>query len=202
MQYHQNKPLHHEGRDQPANHPGFGGATILMGSGLYFDYATPEVSPITIEDIAWGLASTGRFAGQCWSPILKRRVFYSVAEHCVRMSMVVPRAFALDALMHELGEAPCGDLTSPLKRLCPDFKTIEKRCARAIETRFGVTMTDPALIKHYDLRMLATERRDLMRWGGEAWEILDGVEPLDMIILPAGPEAAAEAFLARYKEIA
>lgn len=200
MRQHEARPANNQ--DPHGPHAGYGGAAILMGSGLYFDYAAPERTPVTIEDIAWGLACTGRFAGQCWSPALGRRVFYSVAEHCVRMSGVVPHAFAFDALMHELGEAPCGDATSPLKRICPDFKSVEKHCARALEAQFGVTMTNPALIKHYDLRMLATERRDLMRWSGEPWEILKGVEPLDIRILPMGPDAAAEAFLARFTELA
>jgi uncharacterized protein len=63
---------------------------ILLGSGTYFYYLEPHSADVTIEDIAYGLAFAGRFAGQCVSRATGKRVFYSVAEHCVRMSLVVP----------------------------------------------------------------------------------------------------------------
>lgn len=176
------------------------GPTILLGSGTYFDFQDPENSEITIEDIAYGLAFEGRCAGQCYSRIFKRRVFYSVAEHCVRMSTVVAPELALQALMHEVGEAVCGDMTAPLKSLVPSFKAIEKRCETAILKRFGVTITDPVAIKQADVRMLATERRDLLLWRGEKWSLND-IEPYPMEITPWFPENAAEAFLSRYHEL-
>lgn len=173
------------------------GPTILLGSGTYFDFEDPENSEITIEDIAYGLAFEGRCAGQCYSRIFKRRVFYSVAEHCVRMSAAVAPELALQALMHEVGEAVCGDMTAPLKSLVPGFKAIEKRCEAAILKRFGITITDPVALKHADVRMLATERRDLLLWRGEKWSLTD-IEPYDFEITPWYPENAAEAFLSRY----
>ncbi|WP_430242000.1 hypothetical protein [Neorhizobium sp. DAR64861/K0K2] len=176
------------------------GPTILLGSGTYFDFEDPENSEITIEDIAYGLAFEGRCAGQCYSRIFKRRVFYSVAEHCVRMSTVVEPELALQALMHEVGEAVCGDMTAPLKSLVPSFKAIEKRCEAAILKRFGVIITDPVAIKQADVRMLATERRDLLLWRGEKWSLND-IEPYPMEITPWFPENAAEAFLSRYHEL-
>lgn len=178
------------------------GPTILLGSGTYFDFEDPETSEITIEDVAYGLGYTCRFAGQCWSRILGRRVFYSVAEHCVRMSRAAPPELQFQALMHELGEPVCGDMTGPLKSICPDYKAVEKRCEAAIAAKFGVVMNDPDAIKHLDLRMLATERRDLMRWSGEDWAWTKGAEPFDFEIIPWSPEAAARAFLTRYKELA
>ena len=177
------------------------GARILLGSGSYFYYEHPELAEITIEDIAYGLAYTGRFAGQCVSRQNNRRVFYSVAEHCVRMSRIVPPLLALHALMHEAGESTCGDLPGPLKELCPEFKKIEKRCESAILDRFGVTVLDRDQIKHFDRVMLATERRDLMPWDGEPWPELDRVEPLPDPIVPWSAETAAETFLSLYDEI-
>lgn len=176
------------------------GPTILLGSGTYFDFEDPDSSEITIEDIAFGLAFEGRCAGQCYSRLLKRRVFYSVAEHCVRMSYAVEPHLALQALMHEVGEAVCGDMTAPLKSLNPSFKAIEKRCEAAILKRFGITITDPVALKHADVRMLATERRDLLLWRGERWSLSD-IEPYDFLIHPWSPEHAAEAFLLRYSEL-
>lgn len=174
------------------------GPTILLGSGTYFDFCNPEGSSITIEDIAYGLAYEGRCAGQCYSRILKRRVFYSVAEHCVRMSFAVPGELALEALLHEVGEAVCGDMTAPLKSLNPSYKAIEKRCEAAILAKFGVTMTNPLEIKRADVRMLATERRDLLPWKGEQWSNDDQMKPYDFEIVPWDPDFAAQSFLRRY----
>lgn len=171
------------------------GPTILLGSGTYFDFEAPETSAVTIEDVAYGLAFSCRFAGQTMSRILGRRIFYSVAEHCVRMAHQAPPALRLQALLHELGEAVCGDMTGPLKSLCPDYRSVEKRCEAAIAARFGVEFTDRDAIKELDLRMLATERRDLMFWNGEEWDWTAGAQPFDFEIIPWAPDEAASRFL-------
>jgi len=185
------------------------GPTIMLGSGSYFDFETPETSHLTIEDVAYGLASASRFAGQCVSSLTGKRVRYSVAEHCVRMSWEVEKdpeaqlGDALDALMHELGEPTCGDMTGPLKSLCPDFKAIEKRCEAAAQAQFGIRMRDPLLIKRHDLRMLATEKRDLMpAAAGHSWSWVAGHEPYDWEILsPWEFEMAALRFIHRYRAL-
>ena len=178
------------------------GPTILLGSGAYFDFTDPEGSAarVTIEDVAWGLAGCARFAGQTIGHGGRRH--YSVAEHCFRMAVAVPPALALAALLHDCGEAVCGDMTAPLKALCADFAEIEQRCGAALQSRFGAPAADPALLKHWDLRMLATERRDLMNWQGEAWACLDGIEPLAGRIVPVGGERAAARFLHCYRTLA
>jgi hypothetical protein len=180
------------------------GPTILLGSGNYYDYENPEESVLTIEDIAYGLGFTCRFRGQTVERSTGRRVFYSVADHCEIMSRIVPPELAFDALMHEIGETVVGDTPGPLKGICPDIRSIEKRCEAAGLRLFGATMSDKAEIKRFDLIMLATERRDLTPWRGEPWEWLDigGIEPIDLRIRPRSPEDSAEAFLVRYHELA
>ncbi len=178
------------------------GPTILLGSGTYFDFESPETSELTIEDVAYGLAFACRFAGQCVSRLTGKRVYYSVAEHCVRMSYAAEPRLAIQALMHELGESTCGDMTGPLKSICPDYKSVEKRCEAAALQSFGIEKTDPDEIKLLDLRMLATERRDLMRWNGEEWDWTKGAQPFEFDIIPwSPPELAAERFLDRYWEL-
>src|SRR3546814_42456 len=118
------------------------------------------------------------------------------------MSYACEPRYALQALMHELGESTCGDMTGPLKSICPDYKRVEKNCEAAALTRFGVVIDDPDAIKLLDLRMLATERRDLMRWNGEEWDWTKGAQPFDFEIVPGTtPEVAAEVFLAKYQEL-
>jgi hypothetical protein len=192
------------------------GPTILMGDGSYFDYLDPASSRLTIEDYAYALAYTCRFRGQTRSRLQGgRRVFYSVAEHCERLARHLiedghGRLHAYAGLMHESGEVVWGDMPGPAKPLVPGFKDLERGAERAIGARFGVQMTDPVLIKRYDLCMLATEKRDLMpqsgaaRWGNaEDCGDLTPFEPFPAEIIPYGhPDEAAERFLALYHELA
>lgn len=183
------------------------GPTILLGSGTYFDYLDPENSEITIEDYAAGLAFECRFSGQCVDQRTKKRVYYSVAQHAVIGSYLVPPEYAYDFLMHESGEPVCGDMVSPLKTLLPEYRGIEKRCEAAIMTKFGVTMSNPEVVKEFDLRMWATEREQLMEWDGQPWggdgfgDPNGGILPLRITIIPVGPEAAYDMFLARFNEL-
>lgn len=178
------------------------GPTIILGSGTYFDFCDPDSSEITIEDIAYGLGYEGRFSGQCYSNILKKRKFFATAQHCVLGSYAVEEELRLQALWHEAGEAVCGDMSAPLKSLCPDYKVVEKRCESSILRRFKVVMTHPVEIKVMDVRLLMTERRDLTNWGGESWSA-DGKElaPYDFRVIPWTPDQAAKAFLERHKEL-
>src|SRR2546423_12384970 len=95
---------------------------IMLHSGRLFDLANPEVSEITVEDIAHGLAHTCRYAGQCDG-------FYSVAEHSVLVSQTVTHS-KLAALFHDAAEAFIGDMSAPLKQLLPAYREIELKIQR------------------------------------------------------------------------
>lgn len=185
------------------------GPAILMGDGSYFDFEDPWSSTMTIEDYAWALAGTNRFRGQTrYRAGGGHRCFYNVAQHCVLLAYYMKEdgcdpvdVFA--GLMHEAGEVPWGDPPGPAKGLVPDLKAREKRDDEAIRGLFGVQMRDPDLIKRYDLRMLATEKRDLMPQGhGERWEHVKGYEPFPRVIHPWRGEDAADSFLRAYAELA
>ncbi|TKI02302.1 HD family hydrolase, partial [Martelella alba] len=127
---------------------------ITTFSGRHFDYADPDINSICITDIIHALSNECRYAGHCPQ-------FYSVAQHSVLTSMIVPPAFALEALLHDAAEAYCKDIPAPLKQLLPDYHAVESRVDAAIRRRFGLPEAMSPEVKRADLIMLATERRDL-----------------------------------------
>ncbi|AFJ01975.1 hypothetical protein Q7C_806 [Methylophaga frappieri] len=167
---------------------------ILTVNGQYFDFITPEKSEFDIHVIAHGLSNICRFAGHT-------KAFYSVAQHSVLTSEIVPPDYALHALLHDAAEAFVGDIARPLKNLLPDYRVIEKRVEQAVFAQFGLPTELPQIIKHADLVMLATERRDLMTEQDDEWMLLNSIEPVDQIIQPLSPEQAYILFINRYQRL-
>lgn len=174
--------------------PGCVGATILTRSGSYFDFENPESSDIFPTDLAHALSQMCRYTGHTTH-------FYSIAQHCVLTSYVVPPEHAFAGLMHDAHEAYVGDMSSPLKQLCPDYRAIEKRVEAAVAARFGLSTPWHPEIKRADLIMLLTEKRDLTVGASHRWPMLDGLEPREQRITPLPADAAKLLWLARFDEL-
>ncbi len=190
------------------------GPTILMGDGLYFDFELPDASAMTIEDYAWGLAANGRFAGQTryrctdMPNQIGPRCIYNVCQHVVLLAMQMlddglPRELAYEGLMHESDEVVWPDIAGPAKLLLPpEVKALIKRSGDAIDRRFAVTGRHKQTVKLYDIRMLATEKRELMpQAGSDSWSFTAGYEPFDFRIACWSPETAVEHFLRLYRKL-
>lgn len=166
---------------------------ILTVSGRVLDFTAPDPDVLAIEDIARGLSNTCRFAGQC-------EQFYSVAQHSLHVSEIVSDDFALEALLHDATEGFAHDVTSPLKRLLPDYRVIEQRLDAAVRERFGLPPMMSAQVAHADAIMLSTEWRDVKRRDrrvlGHA-----APPPLDIVIRPWTPEVAFILFMSRFEEL-
>lgn len=163
-------------------------------SGKHFSFIDTNPDIITIEDIAGALSNLCRFTGHVQD-------FYSVAQHSVYVSGLVPPEMALEALLHDAAEAYCGDVSSPLKAFLPEYQVIEHRVDRFIRDKFGLPAAMSAQVKHADLMMLATERRDFDMDDGTPWPALKGVECADFIIYPLTPRQARVQFIQRYNEL-
>lgn len=168
--------------------------TILTAAGRYFDLAEPEGSRIGIFEIAHALSQICRFTGHC-------NKFYSVAQHSVLVSHLVPRELASQGLWHDAHEAFIGDVSAPLKSLLPDYKLIEKRIEAFVRGRFALPTEFDPRVKHADLVALATEQRDLMPFTEQVWTTLAGISPSPEKIVPLSPLEARKAFIDRAFEL-
>lgn len=178
--------------------PGVIGATIVTRSGTYFDFEDPGNSPITIEDIAAGLSRVCRYGGQLPDHI----PLYSVAQHSVLVSLIVPLEDAMCGLLHDAAEAYTGDMVKPLKQLCPDFHAVEVRVEHAIADTFGLPYELPPSVKRADLIALSTEKRDLTPARRHTWPGLVDYPPIEDFTIDPWPQPKAmAAFLARYWEL-
>lgn len=168
--------------------------TIQTVSGRTISFLKPEENDYSIIDIAHALSRLCRFNGHCMK-------FYSVAQHSVSVSLIVRQELALEALLHDAAEAYLGDISSPLKSILGDFRRIEEEFDRALRRAHGLPPEMHPEVKAADLRLLATEQRDLMPVLLTPWDITVGVAPLMGNVKPLAVEDAQKAFLVRYYEL-
>jgi uncharacterized protein len=175
-------------------------------NGIAFDLRNPTEEMITIEDIAHALSNIGRFNGHA-------RVFYSVAQHSVHVAdLVSHEENALEGLLHDAHEAYVGDMISPLKWLMREddhecaYPEIVRRIDRLIRQKFGLPRHLSEEVLHWDLRMLHTEKRDLLGhlqpvWSSYKWATdAQRFPPISTLqITPWYPQQAKEVFLDRFR---
>lgn len=167
--------------------------TIATASGRYFNFLSPDHTEIALVDISTGLANTCRFGGQC-------QRFYSVAEHCVLMSYIVPEGFERMALMHDAAEAYTGDIPKPLKQLLPDFAVIEERVEAAVAYAFCLPEKMPPEIKLADRQMLCAEQMQVMG-NTDEWVHTQSTEPAQIAVQFWSPSRAKKEFSDRFKAL-
>lgn len=183
------------------------GATIAWGGGRVYDFDNPNPEVVTVEDAAYALAYTVRWRGQARSSGV--RMFYGVGQHCVfgAQEMIVEgydRADALAFLWHEDDEIVLPDFPGPAKLSVPGFKPFARIQGEAMKARMGIVTPNPDLCKRWDLRMMVTEKRDLMRGHEGDWFQTSGRDVVSddeyaaftrRIVPYPHPDLAARAFL-------
>jgi 5'-deoxynucleotidase YfbR-like HD superfamily hydrolase len=103
--------------------------TTISGAGI--DLTTFDEDSVSILDIAWGLGRTLRYGGHLVED-------YTVAHHSIIMSYYVPEEYALEALLHDAGEAYMGDIIWPVKQLFPELERFENGLTMSIMNSFNV----------------------------------------------------------------
>ncbi len=162
--------------------------TTISGKKIVYDDLDPHA--IDITDIAHSLSNICRFGGHI-------NKFYSVAQHSVMVSKMVPKHLALAGLLHDASEAYLSDIVRPAKRMLPQYKELELKLQSVIEERFKVTF-DHEEIHIADNRALYVEAEhfygDISDWGLDnfVW---------DALIVPFSPEEARLMFMHRFNEL-
>lgn len=177
--------------------------TIRLVTGEYFNVQVPDIPGqprIPLEAIGRGLANTCRFGGQI-------EEYYSVAEHSVLASRMVPPEHAIAALLHDAAEALIHDITKPLKVALPDYQRIEASLEEVIAWQYDIPVGMPAPVKAVDRALLYVEKVALT---GDRAEWFEADQPTPEMIAQAGgtieircmpPQSAFLAFMVRAAEL-
>lgn len=165
---------------------------IAIGDGDFFDFLAPQDHNYDIKLIAHALSNICRYNGHS-----KR--FYSVAEHSVLVSMCVPADLRLCALLHDASEAYVGDVTSPLKKLLPDYVVIEDRIQECIANEYNLPWPFPADIHIADKRVYKAELSQITNSKDALW--YPELQPADVTVRGLSPTRAKKLFLDRYEEL-
>lgn len=140
---------------------------IETSDGEKFSLAKPVFKP---EVIAHSLGMCVRFNGHV-------RYFYSVAEHCALVSMLMARYYGGDpfeGLMHDGLESILSDVPSPIKRLLPDYKEIDDHLDRQLRKQFGLPEKKSPECKRADRVALFIEAHYLIPSGGANYQDPNG----------------------------
>lgn len=165
------------------------------------DPLNPDPADITIEAIAHSLAMQCRFTGHT-------RYHYSVAQHSVACSFLVPKGWELWGLLHDAPEMMMSDIARPIKRSSSEFGTvynaIEDKLMEAVCIRFGLELVDgglPKQVGEVDELVLANEMVLLMP-DDPIFDLWKGYPAIPTKFLAKMlPEEAEERFLMRYNEL-
>lgn len=182
---------------------------IQTFTGLLWDSDAPEFRTL---DIAVSLSRKARFSGHTSAA-------YTVAQHShLCWSQAVKAGESIDVqrwcLLHDSVETYMGDIAGPLKvsllTACQQLHfvegALEGKLAAALGTPPGcyVQPSVAAAVRRYDLRALATERRDLMRADAgvndSAWGVLPEPFRLGSGLRPWSESEARCNFLQAWRE--
>ena len=160
-------------------------------SGKLVDLERFATSDVRLIDIAHSLSMLNRFTGHTTSP-------YSVAQHSVHVSTLVPKGMELWGLLHDASEAYLGDVATPLKAMLPCYREIEERVQRVIAKAFGLVWPMPPEVKEADCRALLGEKESLLLvehdWGIACDPAFGGGVPMPWY-------EAKKAFSSRFREL-
>lgn len=187
------------------------GPWAQVSSGRPFPIFNPEPAAFDVRDLR-ALRHICRFGGH-----IQSFYSYTVAEHSVRVCRLVkeqgaPAVAQWAALVHDAHEVyGLGDVIQPVKFDHPEIppslvglpgliRHLEKRTREAVRQALGAPLVMPPIVKHADLVLLATERRDLLGPCEVEWDAeLPDAHPEQ--IFPWASHIAWAQFVALFEEL-
>lgn len=160
----------------------------------------PDPKAIHPYDIAASLSKICRFCGHCDE-------FYSVAQHSILVSLMLPERLRGHGILHDASEAYLGDVVKPLKVILgPVYKELEDTFKDAIAKRFHwlppLTKEDESEIKKCDILALQVEdeafrkgNKARMRYYYEKYDLMQSEDQLGW------PPRLALSFFLKYAKI-
>lgn len=184
--------------------------SVRTHSGVFFDFVDPKPETVKIEDIARALSRKPRFNGHM-------NVFYSVAQHAWLVSHLAQHIVGefnpmrdyvgLAGLHHDDSEYVMADVPTPLKRLLPEYKVIERRVMDVINPVFSLPTHADEIeqVKWADTQALFLERDEMID-DSVRWSIEDqhpGFRMKDVFpdFQPWDSERAMSEYLARHEQL-
>ena len=192
------------------------GEFMWCASGARFYPLDARADEVFIEDIARGLATECRYAGQI--AIETEHTFYSVAEHSVLVSGACTTlaelrgwspaevlAVSLEGLLHDGAEAYIGDVIRPFKyhRTMRFFRRVEDHVQRKIDLAFELKPTKRSreLVYEIDNRITVDEVQQLIAKPNMSLVRRKFGKSLEIEVRGWSPAEAERQFLTRYFEL-
>jgi hypothetical protein len=180
--------------------------TIATSSGKLVDPFALEIEDLDVLDIAYALAHQNRYGGHAGQ--------YSVAEHCVLVSLEAERrgrergytdaltmTLAKEGLAHDMEEAYLPDMSRPVKRR-PDlaaYGAAGKKNHELIRGWLGLSGDYPEFVEQIDTQIIGTEAPELFARIPEEWHLPAVLQ--NVRVRGLNPERARATFLRRFCEL-
>lgn len=151
------------------------------GAAFYYDDDKIASNPYRLEDIAHQTATISRYGGAAIYP-------YWVAQHQTALAYAIweethDPVLVLDALFHDGEEGFTGDLRTPIKDRCPEFRKMTRPINAALRLAMraqGIPVPEKEsdIVRAYDRRIVANEKAIVMQPAEHEWYAMDGFEPI------------------------
>lgn len=154
---------------------------------------------LNVCDVARSLARQPRFNGH-------GSHFYSVAQHSVAVSYMVPPHLARCGLLHDAAEALLGDTPRPLLRMLGvvskgEWDLYRQQIESLVAALFEFPYPLPVEVRVADDACLAREAEELFGTGtAERWQL--PARPATWWVPPVPPDDAKQMFFRRWVELA
>jgi 5'-deoxynucleotidase YfbR-like HD superfamily hydrolase len=176
-------------------------AQIETYTSITFDMLNPTLDMIDIRDIAHAGSLLCRWTGHV-------KHHYSIAQHELLGSYLVPEENALEFLLHDAAESYVNDMSRPLKHMTDcgkHYRPVEDNIQRLVRLKYGLPEIQSPVIHDVDNAMLLAEKKQLMgnaKWSKELTEdcLVSGIAA-QVEIIKMIPEVVEYSFLERFKKL-